>query len=153
MGGRTCGSLGKKLFKRALGGGSRGATLAEVVIAIAVLGFVVATVPAALLVINQNQYRWNEQRTAENLTRNQIEYIKVTAYIAGNATNPRPQYKEVPVPVDNWDIVVYAQPMLLPNGDDKGLQEITVSVWHVNKLVLETKNYKVDRTEIWRPES
>ena len=31
---------------------------------------------------------------------------------------------------------------------DKGVQEITVSIHHVDKLVLRTKNYKVDRLDV-----
>jgi len=72
--------LGKKLFKRALGGGSRGATLIEVVIAVVVLGLLVAAIPTAMVVVINAQTRQNEVRVAESLTRSELEYIKAQNY-------------------------------------------------------------------------
>jgi prepilin-type N-terminal cleavage/methylation domain-containing protein len=150
-------SFWKALCRRVLLRSTVGFTLIEVVIAIAVLAFMTASVPRALIMVTNNQFRWNEQRTAENLTRNQIEYVKVTQYIAGNITNPLPQYNLVPKPSDNWSLQVVAQPIdpvtygNLTTGQDKGLQRITVSVYHVNKLILQTVDNKGNGTEIWRP--
>ena len=142
-----------KVCRKALRKNSRGATLVEVVVAVVVLALVVASVPPVLLLITKSQFSWSEQRIAESLTRNQIEYIKVTSYIPGNETLP--QYTKVPTPDDTYDIDIVAQPidpvtkLPLASGQDEGMQEITVSIYHVDRLVLETKNYKIDRLGIY----
>jgi hypothetical protein len=33
----------------------------------------------------------------------------------------------------------------LDPGQDEGIQEITVKIYHVDKMVLEVRDYKVDR--------
>lgn len=145
-----------RVCRKALLGSSRGATLVEVVIAVVVLGLITASVAPVLVLITKSQFSWSEQRIAESLTRNQIEYVKVAAYIPGNETLP--QYAEVPRP-DTYDIVIVAQPIdpetkaelpleSEPDVYDKGVQEITVSIYHVDRLVLQTKNYKVDRLDV-----
>jgi type II secretory pathway pseudopilin PulG len=63
-----------------------GATLLEVMIAIIVLGLVVASIPAAVMAIHNAQNKQNEQRIAENLARYEIEYIKSQNYVPGNCT-------------------------------------------------------------------
>jgi len=133
---------------------SSGVALTEVVVAIVVLALIVGSVPPVLLLITKSQFSWHEQRVAESLTRNQMEYIKVAMYEDGNATYPLlPQYAEVPRP-DTYDIVIVAQPidpvtkLPLASGQDKGIQEITVSIYHVDRLVLQTRNYKVDRLDV-----
>jgi len=144
-------------IRRFLRQSSSGLGLIEIVISVALLGVITASIPPALIVITNNQFRWNEQRTAENLARNQIEYIKVTSYIAGNSTNPQPQYGLVTKPPDQWLVQVLAQPLdpltmlPLPSGQDQGIQKIRVTISHVNKSILTTADYKVNRVEIWRP--
>ena len=139
---------------KALFRGAKGAALVEVVIAVVVLGLITASVPPVLLLINDAEFKRNEQAVAESLTRNQIEYIKSTSYIAGNATNPQPEYALVPVPNKTYDIEVTARPIHVDPytqehsylaGVDEGIQEIMVKVYHVDKLIVETKNYKVNR--------
>ena len=130
---------------------SSGVALTEVVIAIVVLAFILASVPAVLVFVVNSQYTWNEQRVAESLSRNQVEYIKVAQYIQGNATHPLPQYAEVPTPNPSYDVDVVAQPIdastknALPEGQDEGMQEINIKIYHADKLVLQTTNYKIDR--------
>jgi type II secretory pathway pseudopilin PulG len=134
---------------------STGATFVEVVIAIVVLGLITASVIPTLLIINKDEFRRDEQKIAESLTRNQLEYIKSVPYIYGNATDPYPEYTEVPAPDASYDIELLVQPITidpatqeheyLPAGQDEGIQEITITIYHVDKMVLETKNYKVDR--------
>jgi type II secretory pathway pseudopilin PulG len=147
--------LGKRICCNSLHRSSRGAALIEVVIAIVVLGLITSSVPPVLILLNDQQFKWNEQTVAESLVRTQFEYIKGSPYIYGNATVPNPVYTTVPVPSDGYRIDVIVQPIqidsgtrvhsLLPSGQDKGIQEITVEVYHLDKLVLSVKNYKVDR--------
>ena len=156
--------LVKRIRYNSIQHSSRGATLVEVVIAVVVLGLITSSVPPVLIMLNNQQFRWNEQTVAESLVRSQIEYIKGCPYIYGNATVPNPVYKTVLdtdgnmtalVPDEDYRINVIAQPIHidsgtqvhspLPSGQDEGIQEITVQVYHVNKLVLSVKAYKVDR--------
>jgi type II secretory pathway pseudopilin PulG len=162
--------LGKRICCNSLHRSSKGATLVEVVIAIVVLGLITSSVPPVLILLNDQQFKWNEQTIAESLVRTQIEYIKGSPYIYGNVTVPNPTYTTVPVPSDGYRIDVIARPVLIlpaptpspmpspaptpihqyvdfdqPGAKDLGMQEITVEVYHVDKLVLSAKNYKVDR--------
>ena len=144
-----------QVCRKALFGNSSGATFVEVVIAIIVLALITASIPPVLILITKSQFSWTEQRVAESLTRNQMEYIKVASYISGNETYPLlPQYAEVPKPDETYDIDIVAQPIdqvtkaPLALGQDDGIQEITVSIYHVDRLVLETTNYKVDRLDV-----
>jgi len=133
---------------------STGTTFVEVVIAIVVLGLITAAVAPTLMMINKAEFTRNEQRIAESLTRNQLEYIKSVPYVYVDAGNPDP-YSKVPAPDGSYEIDLLVQPITidpvtqeheyLPAGDDEGIQEITVTIKHVDKVVLETKNYKVDR--------
>ncbi len=140
-----------QICRKALFSNSSGATLVEVIIAVVVLALITASVAPVLVLITKSQFSWTEQRVAESLTRNQIEYIKVATYIPGNQTLP--QYAEVPTPDDTYDIDILAQPVdpvtrkQLVAGD-QGIQEITISIYHADKLVLQTKNYKVDRLDV-----
>ena len=145
----------KRVWCNSLHRSSRGTTLVEVVIAVVILGLITSSVPPVLIMLNNQQFKWNEQTIAESLVRTQIEYIKGSPYIYGNTTVPNPVYATVPVPSDGYRINVIAQPIHidsgtqvhspLPSGQDEGIQEITVQVYHVNKLVLSVKAYKVDR--------
>jgi type II secretory pathway pseudopilin PulG len=162
----------KRIWCNSLHRSSRGATLVEAVIAIVVLGLITSSVPPVLIMLNNQQYRWNEQTVAESLVRTQIEYIKGCPYIYGNATVPNPVYPTVPVPSDGYVINVIARPIIItplpaptptpgpspaptpvhqyvdftqPGASDVGIQELTVQVYHENKLVLSVMAYKVDR--------
>lgn len=160
--------LSKKICRKILHRSSRGTTLVEVVIAVAVLALITSSVPPVLILLNNQQFKWNEQTVAESLVRTQIEYIKGCPYIYGNITVPNPDYTTVPVPGDGYLIDVIARPILIipvttpvpspaptpvheyvdfgqPDAKDEGIQEITVEVYHVDRLVLSAKDYKVDR--------
>lgn len=144
--GRLCGRRGRRRLP--------GAALVEVVVAVLVLGLILVYVPPVLGLIVHSQFSWSEQRVAESLSRNQMEYVKVARYIPGNATDPLPEYATVPAPDGSYEIDVTAQPVdpdtkdPLVAGDDEGMQEITVQVYHGDLLVLETVNYKVDRLDV-----
>lgn len=134
---------------------STGTTFVEVVIAIIVLGLITAAIAPTLMMINKAEFRRGEQKIAESLTRNQLEYIKSVPYIYGNDTDPYPEYTEVPAPDDSYEIDLFVYPITidpvtqehdyLPPGEDEGIQEITVQIYHVDKMVLEVRDYKVDR--------
>ena len=105
-----------------------GFALTEVVIAIAVLALIIATVTPVLVLITHYRFSWNEQRVAENLARNHIEYIKVQPYVPG----PSPSYRPPPTPSGldgSWDVTVEAVPVILrtdPTGNETESIEIDV---------------------------
>jgi prepilin-type N-terminal cleavage/methylation domain-containing protein len=133
---------------------SRGFALTEVVVAVVILALILAAIPPVLVLILHSQFQWTEQRVAESLTRNQIEYIKAVGYIEGNVTYPKPAYTAVPTPDETYDVIIIAQPIDsvtkedLPDGEDEDVQKITIKILHGDKLVLQTVNYKVDRLGI-----
>ena len=139
---------------------SSGVALTEVVVAIVVLALIVGSVPPVLLLITKSQFSWHEQRVAESLSRNQMEYVKVAMYEDGNATYPLlPEYAEIDLSdeaLETYEIDIVAQPINpgtynpITSGPpwDLGLQEITVSIYHVDRLILRTTNYKVDRLDV-----
>jgi type II secretory pathway pseudopilin PulG len=162
----------KRIWCSSVHRSSRGAALIEVVIAVVVLGLITSSVPPVLILLNNQQFKWNEQTIAESLVRTQIEYIKGSPYISGNATVPNPAYATVPVPSDGYRINVISRPIIIipipvptptpgpgpaptpvhqyvdfiqPDASDVGIQEITVEVYHLDKLLLSVKNYKVNR--------
>jgi len=171
----------RQLGFRALCSSGRGDTLLEVVIAVVILGLITASVPPVLMLLNYQQFKWNEQTTAESLARTQIEYMKGCPYYYGNATVPNPVYATVLDPDENMTVLVpdqdyrinvIARPIMIipipaptptpgpgpaptpghpyvdftqPGASDVGIQEITVQVYHMNKLVLSVTAYKVDR--------
>jgi hypothetical protein len=146
---------------------SSGVALTEVVVAVVVLAVILGSIPPVLLLIAKSQFSWNEQRVAESLSRNQMEYIKVATYMGGNETYPFPEYTLIDLSdetLQTYEIDVVAQPVdpetkallfdpitkepIEPGVYDKGLQDITVSIYHVDKLILRTNNYKVDRLDV-----
>ncbi len=142
-----------RTFRRSFRARLRGFTLPEVVIAIVVLGLLTATIPPLMVMMTRAEFSRNEHRIAESLTRNQIEYVKSVGYRA-NATTTEP-YATVPVPNETYEIelsvvAIHVDPVtleheVLPNGQDEGMQEVTVGISHADRLVIETRAYKVDR--------
>ena len=153
-----------KLFRKALHSNPKGATLIEVLAAVVVLSMILASIPPVLMLLMDAEFKHNESRIAESLARCQIEYIKSSDYIQANDTNPSPEYPTVPVPNDSYEIEITAIPVNVhpewsdeeqryimlhepfeTAGRDNGIQEVTVTIYHVGNVVLSTKNYKVSR--------
>ena len=138
----------------------RGFTLVEVVVAIVVLSLIVISIPTAFLVVTDYRFRWDEQRVAESLARNHLEYVKVLPYQPGEWEDSGdlqvPQYDMGNLtslrPNESWEVEVDALPIdgttrlpLCCDEEDQGIQEITVTVRHVDKTVLEVTGYKTQR--------
>jgi len=161
----------KQVSCRVIRGASGGATLVEVTIAIIVLAFLVGSVPAAMLAVSNAHFRANEIRIAENLTRNEFEYIKSQDYKLGNVTYPlvgEDGYQLI-LPDSGFGLHVEACPIYPGNGtevhkglngngivvydNDYGIQLITVEVYGFgqrygepgSKPLLVSTNYKVAR--------
>ena len=138
-----------------------GFSTVEVLLAIALLGVVAVAYLSALSTSSKALMLADEQATAESLSRAQLEYVKNQEYInyleAGHAeyqliSIPTP-YTEVysisdPITVKsldpyNYDAGTQQYDELYSGEEDKGLQEITVHIYHQSKLVLETSAYKM----------
>ena len=161
---------GKRICCNSLHRSSRGATLVEVTIALIVLAFLVGSVPAAMLAVSNAHFRANEIRMAENLTRNEFEYIKSQDYKLGNVTYPlvgKDGYQLI-LPDSGFGLHVDAWPIYPSTGNeieidygqlpvvykhDYGIQLITVEVYGFGqrygepgaKALLVSTNYKVAR--------
>jgi len=147
----------KRIGRKALCHSGKGATLIEVVIAVVVLGVMVAAIPPVMVMVSNAQFRQNEMKIAENLTQSQFEYIKAQPYTPadewGNGLLP---YLPVARP-SGYGLYINAEPIYPGNltssfPDDYGVQRITVTVfgWRVDsndytKYILETTDYKIDR--------
>jgi prepilin-type N-terminal cleavage/methylation domain-containing protein len=157
----------KKISRRAFHRASGGFTLIEVAITLIVLAFLAGSVPAAMLAVSNAHFRANEMRLAENLTRNEFEYIKSQEYKPGNVTYPV-QYNLVNVDTAGFGFHVDAWPIDPETSEkvgistvgeitlydhDYGIQLITVSVYGFRqrpgesgvKPLLVSTDYKVDR--------
>jgi hypothetical protein len=126
-----------------------------VVIAIVVLGLIAASIAPVMVVVVNAEFRRNELKIGEIMTRNQFEYVKSQDYIRGNTTYTYPpQYEEATPVTESYYTVTIAEPvkwvwneeeeiykyeLLLPGPDndcgasdcvdDEGIQEITVTVF------------------------
>ena len=126
-------------YKRSLLRNQSGATFIEVLIAVVVLALILASIAPVLLLITHSQFSWNEQRTAESISRNQVELIKVSRYEdAGNYT-PITDL----VTYETYDVDIEKTQQI-----SERLQEITIKVLHADRLVLTTMTYKVKRLEV-----
>ena len=124
--------------RKALRGHSRGFTLIEVVIAIALMGLIGAAVLSALSTASLALIIADQRATAESIARSQMEYVKdnIKTPYDGNLTAPHPQYLSkapsiLPLPpgygVNTTAVRLDLDQPVNPNDDD-GLQQITVTV-------------------------
>lgn len=146
----------------------KGQTLIEVVIALAVLGLITTSVFQALNISLTATGIVNQRTTAESLTRSELEYIKNHAYVYWqydpDAGSTPPDYGidpgltippgcsispiAVPIHPGTHELLFDPQtgdPLVIPPQQDQGMQEITVSVYFHDELVLTTESYKVNR--------
>lgn len=136
---------------------SRGMSYVEVVVAMAIMSIIVVLIPTALFHTTKAMRHIEERTIAESLTRTQIEYLKSKGceYKAvklppdGPGQEGNPGYITVPPPDDSYviDIAVTAidRQFYTPLLPDDGIQAITVTVKHIDRLLLTTVCYKVNR--------
>jgi len=131
--------------RKAFQGRSRGFTLIEVVIAIALLGIIGITTLGALSTASLALITADKRATAESLARSQMEFVKNQFY---DDINIPPQYTLLPeIPV-GYNITIEAE-RLNPNpnnppDEDDGIQQITVIISRDGKAVITMEGYKRD---------
>lgn len=128
--------------RKAFQGSSRGFTLIEVIIAVALLGGIALTLVSALSTASLALIITDKQTTAESLTRSQLEFIKNQPY--DDINNP-PQYTTLSEIPNGYDIVITAE-RLDPNEDgtdnDDDIQKITIIVEYDDEEVITVEDYK-----------
>ena len=146
---------------------SIGASMIDVVIGTVVLGLMVASIPPVMVIISNQQFRHNEERVAENMTRSQFEFIKSQDYKWGNDYDlydpdtghwKQVKYSQIEPP-SNYGVKVQVFPIdpetgqELAPGQDEGVQKIEVTIFGYRyyeeeeaNWLLQTIEYKVART-------
>ena len=141
--------------------GQKGLTLIEVLIAIAILGMIAVPFLTALSTSSRGLIIADERTTTESLVRTEMEYIKSCDYHStGFSYQIPPTANNTPwgglhaldayYANAGYSVNVTGRPInsttgaALPSGDNN-IQNITVKVYHGDKLVLTTSTYKVNR--------
>ncbi len=125
---------------------SKGLTLIEVLVALAILGIVAGIFLTGLSVSSKSVMVSEKRITAESLAKSQVEYIKNLDY--DDINNP-PVYAIDPdlnIPA-GYDISVTAERLDPENdglGDDDGLQKVTITVSRDDNTVFVLTDYKTN---------
>jgi len=131
--------------KKAFRGGSRGFSMLEVVIAIALLGIIAVSVLSALQTAALAFIIADRRATSESIARTQMEWVRYSDY-DDLLEEGHPEYSkdpEITLPPD-YSVVTTAIRLNkdeYPNDDD-GIQEITVTVSHDGRVVVTLEDYK-----------
>lgn len=126
---------------------SKGFTLIEVMIAIALLGIIAVAFLGALSTSSMALIIADERATAESIARTEMEYVKNCEYEYDDP--PSYEKSDVESPTHpGYFVSIDASP--LPPGEDQGIQKIIITVKHGDeaetaKEVLTLEDYKVDR--------
>jgi len=131
--------------KRAFRGGSRGFSMLEVVIAIALLGIIAVSVLSALQTAALALISADRRATAESLARTQMEWVRFSQY-DNILEEGHPYYdldEEITLPPD-FSVVTTAIRLNkdVDPDDDDGIQHITVTVTHEGRVVVTLEDYK-----------
>jgi len=131
-------------------GSSRGFSMLEVVIAIALLGIIAVSVLSALQTAALALISADRRATAESIARTQMEWVRYSDY-DDDPGEGHPSYSldtqiESRLLLDYPNYSVETTAIRLdkdedPNNDD-GIQEITVAVSHDGRIVVTLEDYK-----------
>ncbi len=138
--------------RKACQGSSRGFSMIEVVIAIALIGVIAVAILSALSTASMALIIADERATAESLARSQLESIKNENYIDYS----KPDHGDyVVIEEYPYIIEVFVQPIDPETGEhylyieeegafegDDGIQKITVIVSRDDKVVVTLEGYK-----------
>ena len=151
--------------REAFRGGSRGFSMLEVVIAIALLGIIAVSVLSALQTAALALISADRRATSESIARSQMEYVKTSPYIdySMELSNPEREpdyYDKITIQSGGGDYSLDSeaepidpgshQPYLEEPGNpgvyqyDDGIQLITVTVSFEGRTVVTLEDYKRD---------
>lgn len=128
-------------------GSSRGFSMLEVVIAIALLGIIAVSVLAALQTAAMALISADRRATAESLARTQMEYVRFIGYDDLLEEN-HPQYGLDPqiqstLPPDfSVETTAIRLNKDVDPDDDDGIQQITVTVSYQDRVVVTLEDLK-----------
>ena len=125
-----------KNFYRFFKYNSKGFSLIEVIIALALMGIIGVTFAGSLFTASKAIIIDDERATAESLARSQMEYVKSSNYSDSGA------YDRINIDPDEFPN--YDLPLTVDQLED-GLQKITVTVTHHDESVITLEGYKGDR--------
>jgi len=144
--------------RRAWQGGSRGFTLIEVTIAIALLGIIAVTILTALSTASMALIIADRRATAESLARSQMEYVKTQGYqelYIDYSKSGHDEYDEIGGYTENYDVDTTVEPInpatyapypyIEADGrfqQDDGIQRITVTVTY---YIIGAENRELER--------
>ena len=144
-----------------LQGKSRGMSLIEVMIALAILGIISVTFLTGISTAYKATIIGGEQTSAESLVRSEMEYVKNSAYnstgfsynLPGTPPSWDGNHTALPDQYANYSLNVTGIPIdaeshaPLAAGENQGMQLITIKVYHHGELILTTStyNYKIKR--------
>ena len=148
-----CGKM-KKLrlssqVRRAFQGSSRGFTLIEVLVAIALIGIVAVGILSALSTISTTLVVADERTTAESLARRQMEYVKSQGYNPASVLNDyNPTYQKISGIPEGYSLysvnrdgvrvvdivgIPWDSEINRPVDTDNGLQKVSLVIIHKDK--------------------
>ena len=133
--------LAPALARLGLAAGSQeGFGLVEVLVAVAILGMTLVALLAALSTGSIGVASKDEQVTAANLARSQLEYTR---------SQPYAELYETVTPLAGYTVSVQADSVpeatSVPGADPSTIQKITVTVTRDGETLLTVEDFKVDR--------
>jgi len=128
-------------------GSSRGFSMLEVVIAIALLGIIAVSVLSALQTAALALISADRRATAESLARTQMEWVRYSEYDYELAEgHPEygldPQIETALPPNFTVDTTAIRLNKDVDPNDDDGIQQITVTVSHEGQVVVTIEDFK-----------
>ena len=121
-------------IRRVFRGSSRGFTLVEVLVALAIFAIIGITFANGLATASRATITADVRTNAESLARTELEYVKSLDYAGNYTPQVPPEYQ-----ASGYAAVIDAIEL------DPGLQKITVTISHQGTEVLTLEGYKVSR--------
>lgn len=119
--------------------GESGYALVETVVALAILTVTVTIIMGSLFTAGRAAVAGNEKTIAESLVQSQTEYLRDVSYVTGATSYPIDPNLSPP---EGWTLGVSVVPI---HPSDDGIQRLTVSAAHRERVMYTLESYKVKR--------